>query len=179
MFSLDTTSRVTAGIPGLLPEVRGQWDYFWKQKDKQDAAFEESESRRKAAISKDGDRDRTNREEQEGIPLHSSMIIWRLKQLNSNLWFEPSFSDEDKMGIYILDSEAEEGKIFIVGMEREWSPEYTTILKDDRGQCTGTARGWRTVIMRLIRNRFISEPKAFILFGPPSKDSRNWQLLTT
>lgn len=178
-FVLNSTERVTAGLPALTPALRGSADYFLQHKDSQDRAFEEKETNRKKAIAPDGAMDTTNREEREGIPLHSSVIIWRLKQLNPNLWFEPSNSDQDKMGIYILDPEAEEGKRFIIGMEREWSPEFTVVLKDLRGECTGIAAGWRRVIMRLIRQRFISEPKAFKLFGPPSRDSENWHLFTT
>lgn len=178
-FAINSNERVTAGIPGLSPLIRDSTDYFHRQRDTQDAAFKQKEDRRKQAIAPDGQRDSTNREVQEGIPLHSSVIIWRLKQLNSNLWFEVSNSDVDKMGIYYLDPEAEEGKRFIVGMEREWSPEFTTVLHDERGECNGIAAGWRRAIMRLIRTRFISESGAYKLFGPPSRDSEKWHLYTT
>ncbi len=65
-------------------------------------------------------------------------------------------------------------KEFICGMETEINPEFSVRILDNQGTPKGIIAGWRRLLMRLIRQQLISEPRAFALFGPPSRDSENW-----
>jgi hypothetical protein len=182
---LAEKGRVTAGIPGLFPEQRAIKDYRGRQREKVRNAVHDAESKKKALTAKDGDRPTNLHEAQEGVALDPYMVMCRLRKMNNNLHFEPSMHDKNKMGIYLLDPLAETGKRFICGMERDRKiPEFSvreTVEKDVRTGQTDRfkeTRGWRTVLYRLIKAKLISKTKAEILFGPPSRDSKLWQLLT-
>ena len=146
------------------------------------SAFASAEARRRAAVSPDGGRDFTDPEQQTGLPLHSDIIMRRLMKLNPNLWFEVSHASQKQYGIYLLNPATEGGRQFICGMPRGMVREFTTGSTDaETGELLGATvvPGWRTVLARLIRGRYISQPKAVALFGPPTKDSEKWQVLTT
>lgn len=175
-FQVDGRGKVTAGIPGLSPEKRGRADYFWQKRDRLQTLCADVEGRRRAAASPDGDRPTHLKEAQKGIELHSTVIIQRLLKLNPSLIFERSLADKSKTGIYHI---AEGEKRFIVGMESEMNPEFETKPLDSKGECKTTLRGWRTVLARLIRNRFITPTGTAAMFGSPSKSSKNWQVFTT
>jgi len=135
----------------------------------------------KNATVPDGDiTDTTNWEEVVGIPLTGARIISRLKRLNSQLWFEPSNSDNSKTGMYVLRPALKGGmeKMFLCGMETDVNPEFSLRVVDNEGKAKGIISGWRRVLMRLIQSRLISEPQAYALFGPPSRGSENWARFT-
>ena len=176
-FQVDTKARVTAGIPGLLPEKRERADEFWAKRDYQHRLFADAEGRKQAAAAPDAGRPTHVKEAQRGIPLEGWLISSRLRKLNPNLHFEVSNADHTKLGVYIR--QPMQDKVFLVGMELETNPEFETRVVDDKGACVRTLRGWRTVLAKLIRAKVITEPGAFKLFGPPSRDSENWATLTS
>lgn len=126
---------------------------------------------KKAAASR-----QTNRERNQGIPLEGWRIAARLQKLNPNLFFEVANADARNLGIYYLDPLAEGGRRFICGMYCDTNPEIETDVLDDKGECIRTIRGWRTVLSKLIRAKFITEAGTFRLFGPPSRDSERWMV---
>lgn len=146
------------------------------------AAYGQAESKRKAAMSPDGGRAMDNAGAQVGLPLHSDIIMRRLIKLNPNLWFEVSHANDKQYGIYLLDSGTEGGRRFICGMPRGLVREFVTGRADaETGELLGTTvvPGWRNVLSRLIRGRYVAEPKAMVLFGPPTHASERWKTLTT
>lgn len=169
----DDKGRVTAGIPALSSEKRRDITEASLMRVYQESLQAEYRLNEASALAKDGSIENTMDWEQVvGIPLTGARLIGRLRKLNSNLYFEQSKGDPTKTGVYILNEGRH--KEFMVGMETEWNPEFSLRVVDDEGKPKGIVSGWRRVLSRLIRAKLISEPAAFKLFGPPSRDSENW-----
>lgn len=169
--------RVTAGLPALTSEKRRDITAYQLRQIYQRACQQEYRSNEEKALARDGAiEDVTDWEQVVGIPLMGARIIGRLKKLNSNLWFEQSHADASKTGVYILknDFQGGQGKQFLCGMETDLNPEFSVRITDDEGTPKGIIAGWRRLLMRLIRAKLITEPKANAIFGPPSRDSENW-----
>jgi hypothetical protein len=115
-----------------------------------------------------------------GIALQGWQICSRLKKLNCSLWFERSNAAPEQLGIYLLKNDFKGGqaKEFLCGMQAELNPEFSLRVKNDDGTPKGIIPGWRRVLMRLIRKNIITEPGAFAMFGPPSRESENWARFT-
>src|SRR5688572_12574945 len=167
--------RVTAGLPSLSHVERATRDYRGRQREKARNAVADADAKHQAATAPDTGRSRTVKAACDGIPLHSDQLIRRLQKLNPNLYFERAIADAARMGVYVLDASVEGGKRFIVGMHSQrLMPEFSVFDKDTAKE---KERGWRTVLQALIRARLVNQAKADALFGPPSKDSKNWALL--
>jgi hypothetical protein len=154
------------------------------QKAEQSATAKQAE----AVGGMDGDFLTTDSAQQMGRPLSRQEIIARLSRMNPRLVFEQSRNFPHVGGIYVLDPEANlndldercRGRRHIVGME--WtgiSPEFTTrkVEKDKWGkmQMTGQVRGWRTILMRLIKERLIGVAEAERVFSiAKGRDSQRW-----
>ena len=151
----------------------------------------DSIERKTITVAPDGDICTTDLESQLGLPLSGTEFIRRLQIMNRNLLFEVSQSDNSKTGIYVIRNQQ---KVFICGMERGFMPERTVkhakrekVPNPDekhKGEFievetfTKETRGWRTVLMRLLRARLITAPQIDQYF-PPNLNSRNWKMLTT
>jgi hypothetical protein len=172
----DDRGKVTAGIPSLDSSRRQGITENRLREVYQKACVAEYQRNEEASTADDGDRTTKDWDAQVGIPLVGPRIIGRLKKLNRNLWFEVSAADPAKTGVYILKSDGKGGmeKQFICGMETELSPEFSVRVVDDAGKFKGEIRGWRTMLMRLIKGGFVQQEAAFRLFGPPNRDSANW-----
>ena len=176
----DDNARITAGIPGLSSQMRRQITETQLSRAYQRTLQQEYFKNQENAKADDNGTDVTDWDQIVGIPLTGARIISRLKKLNPSLWFEVSNADPNKMGIYLLCSDLQGGmdRKFICGMEREINPEFSLRIVDDKGEAKGIISGWRRVLMRLIRERLITEPGAWSLFGPPTRDSENWARFT-
>lgn len=172
----EDRGKVTAGVPSLNSSKRRAITESQLSRIYQRACQAEYQRTEAAATADDGGRTTTDWDAQVGIPLVGPRIISRLRKLNSNLWFEVAEADSNKMGVYIMRPDMKGGreKQFITGMERELSPEFSVRVTDEQGKFKGEIRGWRTVLMKLIRAGHISEAGAYRLFGPPNRDSENW-----
>lgn len=158
-------------------------------------------ARDEKALENDGGLDVTSAEEQLGRPLYAFEVQTRLLALNQNLLFEKSIADPSKYGIYIVRSGPDPAtgkgtnhRQFICGMEAGVSPQRSVrAFKEEKiphpteaeewlvqpvpiGE---KARGWMTVLMRLIRERVITRAGAERMFDITLGTSRNWQQLTT
>jgi hypothetical protein len=185
--------KVSSSAPSLSPDKRLITDCKELSKFRHDSAIDKgfAEQRRNAAM--DGSRPMDTAEAQVGRPMSHDMVQKRLETLNRNLIFQVSPADNTKVGIYILDKTATEGRRFIMGMEHGWAPEFT-IRKlrwvkrlvvanpvpqyEDIPEYAGEKRGWRKVLAVLIRGRYISKVGAEKAFGLPTLDSKQWQELT-
>lgn len=165
--------RVTAGIPSLSPQKRGTIDHGIASRARQNSLQAEREGKKLAAAAKDAGRDTTNKKQQEGIQLHGFVISERLKKLNHSLWFETAKADNTRIGVYYFDPTKQQ-RFYIGGFFRELNPEFETAILDKDGECKRTIPGWRTLLRRLISKGFISEPRAYVVFGPPSRQSERW-----
>lgn len=177
----EDRGRVTAGIPSLDSKRRTDITETQLRHIYQRSLQADYRSREEKALDSDGAiQDTTDWEQTVGIPLTGVRIMARLKKLNPNLWFERANADSSKTGVYILKPDGKGGmeKQFICGMESELSPEFSLRVTDNEGKPKGIIGGWRRLLMKLIRDRIISEARANALFGPPSRDSENWARYT-
>ena len=181
--SVEHDRAVNAVRSTLSPDKRFSLDEFGYKRDFQHALFDDSEAKKKAAVAPDNGRDRTDVDSGIGMPIHSSIFIHRLTQLNPNLWFERSNADHDKIGIYLqvpVSLDYIEGKKFLFGFHDGIMPEFVLLRKpDEDGENVGILRqGWRTILARLIRLRLISLEKVEVMFGQPSCQSGYWAVLS-
>lgn len=166
-------NRVTAGLASLTPQKRAGIDNSFASRARNNSVLAEREKRRLAAIAPDAGRDTTSKKQQEGIQLHGYVISERLRKLNPSLTFETAIADNTRLGVYYMDH-AKKTRRYIGGFFREMNPEFETAVLDEQGECQRTIPGWRSLLRRLISKGFITEPKAFAVFGPPSRDSERW-----
>jgi len=169
-------NRVTQGLPSLSPSKRYTLDHRGATRAYQEALIHDAQDKEAAASAPDADHPTTSLEAQVGRPLTGHEIAARLRKLNGNLIFERSLAVPDKMGIYHVHDGR---KDFLMGYEYGYSPEFSVRHVNDKGQFVKETRGWRTVLMRLIRQRLITASGAARLFGLPTRTSHNWQSLTT
>lgn len=130
-------------------------------------------------IAPDAGFDTTSAEAQLGRPLLSSEVQKRLKKLNPSLSFERSIADPSKIGIYVADGISNLGTLyagrkFVLGMEAGMTPEFS-VRQTDGTKITKEIRGWRTVLVRLIRERLIGRGAAEVMFNiAGGRQSENW-----
>lgn len=198
MVGTNRAGRVTAGLPGLTPRIRNERDIVENTRDLSSRAMLQQRENDAFTVASDGGIDTTNIMAQMGRPLASTEVISRLRRMNANLVFEISMSDSSKYGIYAMELRADpvtglfgNRKRFICGMESGYQPEFSVRHYREKEVPDATAighwrkekiftretRGWRTVLMRLLKERLISEAQIQRYFDSPSRPSRNWQAL--
>lgn len=192
-------AKATSASPGLAPLERAHHERQGYQTQFQRDAQKEQAFRDDAYVATDGARPRNVREAGVGRPLGGMEVQRRLLQLNPALIFEPSsYPGRICIKHWILDPVLGKTLQYVCAMERGLMPEFSILnyveeeYFDARTRATpeGTGlikkrlkideknpetRGWRTVLVRLIKERLISREGAERLFGLPSHDSRNWQ----
>jgi len=62
---------------------------------------------------------------------------------------------------------------YVTGCPKEPLPEYSTVTVDERGIAKRELRGWRSILIALIKNRAITYRQAVEEFGDPLTDSRS------
>ena len=62
---------------------------------------------------------------------------------------------------------------YVGGMAKNWLPEYSHVLLDTSNLPTREIRGWRSVLLALIKSRTIAVEGAIQQFGDPSNDQRS------
>jgi len=98
-----------------------------------------------------------------GAPLTHAMLIQRVLKLNSNLWAEDSINDSSVVGLYRRDQEG--NKEFLVAFDKGWMPEFSIIFTDAADLPVKEKRGWRTVLIRLLKKRALSWAQVKSVFG--------------
>lgn len=194
--------RVTQGVPALSPAERAAVDYKKAQKRKQDEAVQDFRRKQELCIGDDGKTPTTNLEAALGKPLSLDQFSKKLKQVNARLIVERSKNYPKLAGIYIRDgvsnlddpNEQYRGVRYLgISLESGFAPEFTvrhaklesyydaeTETIKQRQVPTGELTiGWRVPLARLIRLGFITPFQCDKVFGLPSRDSKNWWLLTT
>ena len=154
-------------------------------------------------VEPDAGRDVTNLLACMGRLMSSQQVMDRLKLSNPNLVFERSNADQTKMGIYVMrdirnaTGGIERRKVFICGMEASYMPEFNIVHAAQKklpnpelmgntepvrevswisvDTYGGETRGWRTVLVRLLHQKLITEYEIRRYFGwTPTHESRNW-----
>jgi hypothetical protein len=192
-------AKATSASPSLDALERALRDQNGYQSQFQRDCQKEQAARDEAYTSPDGARVRNVKEAGVGRALFGTEVKKRLLQLNPALIFNDSpHPGRICINRWISDPVLGETLHYVCAMERGLMPEFSILnfveeeYFDAQTQVTpeGTGmaktrvkidehnpetRGWRTVIMHLIKERLISREGAERLFGLPSHDSRNWQ----
>jgi hypothetical protein len=157
---------------------------FLRNLDKLKSSAADYKKREADAKSGDGEFQTNSLESVLGNPLHHLELMRRLRLCNRNLYFELSTATR-RYGIYYPDASsrgtASMPGVRYLGMSiaQGVNPEFTPkILKDD-GNLKSVQHGYRTVLARLLRQGFITEPQIRKHFGLPSRDSYRWKQVTT
>lgn len=168
-----TRNSVSAGNPSLSPQKRHALTKRQLDRIYQNSLIAEAVKNDDLANSPmDGNRNMTSWDAQAGIILKGHQIERRLRKLNPALICQRSNADPTKTGVYYR---KEDGTLqYVVGMESEINPEFTVTVNNDKGEFEKMIPGWRRVLMRLIRDRLVTEPAANAIFGPPNRDSERW-----
>lgn len=168
------TGRVTAGLPSLDPSRRFQHDKHEAQTHKIRSIHAEVEAKRADAVSPDGGRDRTDKQQSVGIPLHSAQIIDKLSRLNPSLSFRhhPFMT---RFQIFVRDDKGTNGERYVCAFEDGYSPQFEIFLWHWEEHVFGygaeaylenvkvldeTVRGWVTLIDILIKQKLITKAGA-------------------
>ena len=195
--------RVTAGIPSLDSPKRSEIAGAESASDFQDKVHADTENKREDSVAPDGQRERTNPELSKGKEWDSRKLQKKLQQLASangcSLHFIRPPAAMSQVGVYLIvpvTPDEDKGLRYIGGFnadkpvkEFDWicvrerlTHTREGILKLVKEQCSGCPnchflgceRGWRPMLFRLLEAGIITRTQAES-FGPPSKDSQNWQ----
>ena len=158
-------------------------------------------------VEDDAGRDTSDLLAQMGKPLSSSEVQRRLKLCNDRLIFERSIRFPELTGVYLEVTEKSPAgtwvkrKVHLFGMESGIMPEFSVLHKTKKKvanpELLGTekptreidwkevktfaaeTRGWRTVVLRLLKAGLINRERVERHFGwTPSQDSSKWHLQT-
>ena len=171
-------NKVTAGIPGLSPDVRNAIDGFWRKKDTQKTIMEGVNSKIEEAKAPDNGRDRTVA---QGRFIGGDEFIRKLRILAPGLVCERSINAPERFGIYKINHSADRGMEYLgVSGEYDPMPEFDVIgfRDEEKLQPYILRRGWRTILARLIRLKAVGSGRVERVFGLPSVDSERWHRFT-
>lgn len=166
-----------------------------------DRARLEEEIRREATLlAPDGDMDVTDPDQQAGRSFHRSVIIRRLKKLNPGLVYERSLRKPTQGGIYFdgyrgdrLTGQLEYGHWFICGIPHETVREFDLRIVVSDGvpdptislhtqrilKLDSRERGWRSVLLELVKSGLIELDKAVQAFSiNDGRSSEKWMEAT-
>jgi hypothetical protein len=192
-------AKATSRSPALTPGTRAR-----QERRGYATAFErnaqlEQQKREDVYVAPDGSRPRNVLEAGTGRPLSGVEVQRRLLVLNPSLIFQDS-PHPGRICILRRLSDPVLGDTlhYVCAMERGLMPEFSVLnfieqpYFDAATQATPLAtgtmktrlvidsrnpetRGWRTVVLRLIKERLVTREGVERLFGLPSHDSANWQ----
>ncbi len=115
-----------------------------------------------------------NKDMAQGQPMEYQHLIHLLKKMNPNIIIKDggvkgavqvryhSTTDWDQK------SEGGDGTKYVTGFYKEVLPEFSWEQDDSRGRPTREIRGWRTVVLALIKQGIISYKDAVDVFGEPN-----------
>jgi hypothetical protein len=157
---------------------------FLRNLEKLKATAADYKKREADAKSGDGEFQTNSLESVLGNPLHHLELMKRIRACNPSIYFELSTATK-RYGLYYADANSRGTPnmpgVRYMGMSiaQGISPEFTPkILKDD-GNLKSVQHGYRTVLARLLRQGFITEPQIRKHFGLPSRDSYRWKQVAT
>jgi hypothetical protein len=155
--------------------------------DPQESVIREREELLKvAAKSKiDGQDELEKQERSAGSRLYYTDILRRLHKLNPGIKILDGI--EGNVAIYRSklrheydESERDRSKadffwdhVYVTGMLKDWLPEYAHVLLDSSHLPTKEIRGWRSVLIALVKAKAITYAQAVEEFGDPFWDSRS------
>jgi hypothetical protein len=103
-----------------------------------------------------------------GMPLHPNELIRRIQRLNPRIIVEPG-GVRNAVAVRTLAFDTEIGKEekkYITGFYIDMPmPEFSCVVLDNKGLPVKEVRGWRTVLLALIRQKLLTKKQCDLTFG--------------
>lgn len=115
----------------------------------------------------DDQQDMINLKMRRGRMMHRSELILRVKRLNPNIVVEQQINFDDCLGFYALDQVSGKKK-YLSSFSKEWMPEFSYIVLDWQDIPETEVRGWRTVLVRLLKTGGLRWRQVQKEFGDPT-----------
>ena len=191
---------VSSAAPGLSPESRFVETKKQFSKFKHDHFAQEGFDKARALNRSDNGRSIADEQAKMGKAMSSADFEKRLKVLNPNILVEPAIGNSNILGVYVLGNfgTLPNGeplrKRHLCRMDRGWMtegdvhkfkmvkrlvqthpPVYEDIPELD---ASSIRRGWRSILMVLMKAGVLTKAQVDKAFGLPSWDSYYWQAQT-
>lgn len=181
----------------VSPEELLKAEIIERTRAEDQARLEEEIERESNLLRPDGDMDVTDPEQQAGRMLPRSLILARLRKLNPCLVYEQSKNYPEKGGIYYdgyledkVTGKLEYGHYFLCGIQHDYVREFDlriaipSVIPDptialhwqDISRVDSRERGWRSILLTLVKEGVIELDKAMTAFHlTEGRSSKNWQ----
>lgn len=133
-------------------------------RDEVEGYLKEDEDRRLANKRLPGQEERKESPARWGRAMHSSEFINRLRQIIPNLHVRDGNIPGD-ISLYKVFGDSVD---YVCYLTSGIMPEYEIVRVDEHNLPVGSKRGWRTVLLRLIKSGLVTEEQAIKCFGHPS-----------
>lgn len=102
-----------------------------------------------------------------GRPMAYQELVRRLKILNPNLVIgDGGVNNAIAVRIYRDNGDGEGNRLtYLTGFYKTILPEYSSVTVDEYGVALNETRGWRTVLLMLMKQRAASFPRVVEVFG--------------
>lgn len=141
------------------------------QQERQSEIIAGQKAKDAETIAPDAGFDTTSTEQQLGRWLHGKEVQKRLQALNSLLIFEKCIAFPDRDNVILW---TPEGRQYLFSMENGINPEFS-IRESNGTRMIAQVKGWRTVLIQLIKGRYITVPAAEKAFQiNQGRQSANW-----
>jgi hypothetical protein len=119
----------------------------------------------------------TKAEKRMGHPMSHTELIRRVTKLNPRIWAEDSNANPHTVvGFYTAKRDE---KIYLGSFEKGWLPEFSIILTDRADLPVKHRKGWRTVLLSLIQQGYLSLDAVIEAFGDAlGINAKYWQAQT-
>jgi hypothetical protein len=159
-------------------------------------ALEERVRNESLSTGADAGMDMTNPEARWGRKMDVQDVIRNLRLMNTNLTFEPARNFPSLMGVYVTEWTRDEstgglsyGRRYVMAMENGMMPEFTIVYADQimlpdpkdpqakmrLKQFSSMKRGWRAVLVTLLREGIIQEGQLTQWKITEGQESRVWK----
>lgn len=108
-----------------------------------------------------------NREAALGHPMQPSEFILRLQKLNPKILIEKGGVRNSVAVRYVPWGQAQ--KVYVTGFPVDMPlPEFSAVVVDDQGKPWRELRGWRSVLLALVRKDLLTLEQVKLTFGYPT-----------
>lgn len=119
-----------------------------------------------------------------GPRLYYKEIVRRIRKINPAIQvldgspgsvaiYRPKSNREVIEDVHETESTFFTAHVYVTGMEKDWLPEYSYVALDTSNLPTREIRGWRSILIALIKSRAIKYEAAIEEFGDPFNDQRS------
>jgi hypothetical protein len=133
------------------------------------AKLKENNAKRVQKFKIPGQVELENKDMAHGEPMGWQQLVYLLQKMNSKIICEDGgMKDAIAVRVPAWLEDGTYGKKYVTGFYKEVLPEFSWVTTDERGLPKREVRGWRTVVLALIRQGWIKYSDAVSIFGEPN-----------